>query len=184
MHIIELTAIAVALSMDAFAVSIAKGLSVPKLRFKEPALAGIYFGSFQALMPILGYFAASYFRTWIENFDHWIAFTLLGLIGFNMIRESFEKDKTENQDFGPRAMFPLAIATSIDALAIGISFSLLQVKIFTAAGFIGILTFLFSAVGVIIGNKIGCKCRTAAERLGGVILIVIGCKILIEHLLS
>ena len=145
--------------------------------------AGLYFGGFQALMPLLGYLLGMRFQHLIESFDHWIAFVLLVLIGGNMIRESFGKEEEElNASFGPKTMLPLAVATSIDALAVGVTFAFLQVQIVPAVGFIGIITFLFSFVGVKIGNIFGTRYKSKAELVGGIILIVIGIKILLEHL--
>ena len=183
MGIIELFLIGVGLSMDAFAVSICKGLSVRKLRLSHMLLAGLYFGVFQALMPVVGYFLGASFAGLIESYDHWITFFLLALIGGNMIRESrADEDEEQNADFSPRAMLPLAVATSIDALAVGVSFAFLQVRILPAVGLIGVTTFCFGMAGVKIGNLFGARYRAKAEFAGGVILILIGAKILLEHL--
>ena len=183
MGIIELFLIGVGLSMDAFAVSICKGLSVRKLRLSHMLLAGLYFGVFQALMPVVGYFLGASFAGLIESYDHWITFFLLALIGGNMIRESrADEDEEQNADFSPRAMLPLAVATSIDALAVGVSFAFLQVRILPAVGLIGVTTFCFGVAGVKIGNLFGARYRAKAEFTGGVILILIGAKILLEHL--
>ncbi|MBE6756567.1 MAG: manganese efflux pump [Ruminococcaceae bacterium] len=187
MSLSELFIIAVGLSMDAFAVAICKGLSVQKAKIKHMLITGLYFGLFQAGMPAIGYFVGKQFASYITRFDHWIAFVLLGLIGANMIRESLSKEEekccNENSSFGFRAMFPMAIATSIDALAIGVSFALLpDVNIVPAVSFIGITTFIFSFAGVKIGNVFGAKFESKAEFVGGVILILMGLKILLEHL--
>lgn len=169
--------------MDAFAVSICKGLSVGKLRISHLMLAGVYFGGFQALMPLIGYLLGSRFQGFIASFDHWIAFGLLVLIGANMIREAFsEEEGEENASFSFGTMFPLAVATSIDALAVGITFSFLQVNIFSAIALIGCTTFFISSAGVKIGNVFGLRYRRKAEIGGGIILILLGIKILIEHL--
>ena len=183
MSIIELLLLAIGLSMDAFAVSICKGLSVKKLEVKHALLAGLYFGGFQALMPVIGFFAGSYFADIISSYDHWVVFILLLLIGGNMIRESFDKDEENlNDSFGFKTMLLLAIATSIDALAVGVSFAFLQVNIVMAASFIGVVTFILSAIGIKIGNIFGTRYKSKAELAGGIILILIGLKILLEHL--
>jgi len=182
MHFAELFFIAVGLSMDAFAVSVCKGLSVRKLRPRHLLLAGLYFGGFQALMPVIGWLLGSRFETLIVSVDHWIAFGLLSLIGGNMIKESFSPEEEMNDDFGVKTMLLLAVATSIDALAVGITFAFLSVKILPAAGLIGLTTFLLSMAGVWIGQAFGARFKAGAERLGGVILILIGVKILLEHL--
>lgn len=178
----ELFVLAVGLSMDAFAVSICKGLSVMELKPKHALITGLYFGGFQALMPLLGYLLGKQFESLITNVDHWIAFVLLLLIGINMIRESRKKTEEMNASFRPSVMLPLAVATSIDALAIGVTFAFLQVNIVYAVGFIGVTTFLLSAVGVKIGNVFGLKFKSKAEIAGGVVLILMGVKILLEHL--
>ena len=180
----ELLSLAVGLSMDAFAVSICKGLSVSKVCPKHMLICGLYFGGFQALMPLIGYLLGVNFRSMIASVDHWIAFVLLSLIGANMLRESFSKDKDENVDasFGVKTMLLMAVATSIDALAVGVTFAFLEVNIVPAVSFIGITTFIFSAAGVLIGNIFGTKWKNKAEFAGGAILILIGLKILIEHL--
>lgn len=179
----ELFVIAVGLSMDAFAVAICKGLSVGKMRPKHALICGLWFGVFQALMPLIGYSLGTTFGRFIESFDHWVAFALLVLIGGNMIREALSKDEEEiDASFSPRAMFPLAIATSIDALAVGVTFALLDVHIVPAVSFIGCVTFVFSALGVKIGNIFGTKYKKPAEIVGGTVLILMGIKILLEHL--
>ena len=184
MGFFELLSLAVGLSMDAFAVSICKGLSVSKVCPKHMLICGLYFGGFQALMPLIGYLLGVNFRSMIASVDHWIAFVLLSLIGANMLRESFSKDKDENVDasFGVKTMLLMAVATSIDALAVGVTFAFLEVNIVPAVSFIGITTFIFSAAGVLIGNIFGAKWKNKAEFAGGAILILIGLKILIEHL--
>ena len=185
MGFVELFLIGIGLSMDAFAVSICKGLSVQHLRVRHMLLAGLYFGAFQALMPLLGYLLGAGFAGTIEAYDHWIAFLLLGLIGANMIREALsggEREK-QNDDFSFRAMLPLAVATSIDALAVGITLALLPgVNIAAAVLFIGCITFILSAVGLKVGNVFGLKYKNKAEMVGGAILILMGLKILLEHL--
>ena len=183
MRLWELFVIAVGLSMDAFAVSICKGLSVRRLKPKHVLIVGLYFGGFQALMPLLGYFLGKQFQSLITSADHWIAFILLGLIGFNMIREARNGDEENlNDSMGVKAMLPLAVATSIDALAVGITFAFLQVQIAPAVSFIGVTTFLLSAAGVKIGNVFGMKYKAKAELFGGIVLILMGLKILLEHL--
>ncbi len=183
MSLLELFIIAVGLSMDAFAVSICKGLSVPKMKLGHAVTCGIYFGGFQALMPAVGYLLGSQFEALITRIDHWIAFILLGIIGINMIRESKEEDAEKlDSSFGAKAMLPLAVATSIDALAVGVTFAFLKVNIVWAVTFIGVVTFIFSAVGVKVGNVFGMRYKARAELAGGVILVLMGCKILLEHL--
>ena len=182
MGFIELLLIAVGLSMDAFAVSVCKGLSVKKVGVKHAALAGLYFGGFQFLMPVIGYLLGFRFESVIESIDHWVAFVLLAFIGGNMIKESFGKAEELNDDFGVKTMLLMAIATSIDALAVGITFAFLEVQILPAAGLIGVTTFLLSFVGIYIGNAFGIRYKSRAELAGGSILVVIGVKILLEHL--
>lgn len=185
MGILDLIITGIALSMDAFAVSIGKGLSVKSLQVRHSLIVGTYFGGFQALMPLLGFILASSFAEYIRRFDHWIAFTLLALIGANMIREALTGgDEKENASFGIKTMLPLALATSIDALATGVTFAMTQTNIWIAIAISGATTFLFSAAGLKIGNVFGNKYRAKAELLGGVILILMGIKILIEHLLE
>ena len=183
MNFIDIFLIGIALSMDAFAVSICKGLSVKKVSAKHVLTVGVYFGGFQALMPTLGFLLGYKFESFITNIDHWIAFVLLAIIGGNMIREALGKDEDEeNDDFSVRAMLPLAVATSIDALTVGISFAFLGVDIVTAALLIGATTFVLSGVGIFVGNIFGSKYKSKAELAGGVVLILIGLKILLEHL--
>lgn len=183
MNLAELFIIAVGLSMDAFAVSVCKGLSVPKMKLSHCMICGAYFGGFQALMPALGYLLGSQFESMITQIDHWVAFVLLGIIGFNMVKESRECDE-ENLDasFGFKAMLPLAVATSIDALAVGVTFAFLKVNIVWAVLFIGSVTFILSAAGVRVGYVFGAKYKGKAELTGGLILIIMGTKILLEHL--
>ena len=184
MGIIELFLIAFGLSMDAFAVSVCKGLSTRKLEPKHYLLIGVWFGGFQAFMPTVGYILGSAFEQYITVFDHWAAFILLLLIGGNMIKEGFSKnDEQPNDSFSAKTMSILAIATSIDALAVGITFALLpDVDIGIAVCFIGITTFLLSGAGLKIGNIFGLKYKSKAEIVGGVILVLMGTKILLEHL--
>ncbi len=183
MDTLELIIIAIGLAMDAFAVSICKGLSVSRLRVKHSVITGAWFGAFQAIMPLIGYLLGVQFEKYITSVDHWITFVLLGIIGANMIREALSKDDDEVCDsFGVRAMFPLAIATSIDALAVGVTFAVLSVNIALAVILIGVITFALSSVGVKLGNVFGAKFKTPAEIAGGSVLILLGLKILIEHL--
>ena len=178
----ELFIIAVGVSMDAFAVSICKGLSIRTLRAGHPASAALWFGGFQALMPLLGYYLGISFAEFVSDVDHWIAFLLLGIIGGNMIKESFSGEECEyTPDFSFRTMIGLAVATSIDALAIGVSFSFLKVNIWTAVLLIGVTTGCFSAAGVCIGKFFGCRFKSKAEFAGGFILVAMGLKILLEH---
>jgi putative Mn2+ efflux pump MntP len=186
MSLLEIVLIAVGLATDAFAVSITLGLSIKKLKPTKIIIPGMYFGFFQFAMPLIGYFAGIYFTKKIEKFDHWIAFALLGLIGAKMIKDSFSKEhceeKTDKNTFGLIKMLVLAVATSIDALAIGVTFALFKVNIYTAVLIIGIITFFIAMCGVIIGNIFGIKFRSKAEFIGGAVLIIIGIKIVIEHM--
>ena len=181
MELPELLLIAVGLSMDAFAIAICKGLSVKKLKVRHAVITGTYFGGFQALMPLLGYLLGIQFEYYIDAVDHWIAFFLLSVIGLNMIRES-RNEHCENVggSFGPKNMLVLALATSIDALAVGVTLAFLRVNIVPAVLLIGIITFTFSAAGVKIGNVFGTKFKSGAELTGGLILIIIGVKILFD----
>ncbi len=183
MSLFELFLIAVGLSMDAFAVAVCKGLAMPKMNWKGAAVVGLYFGGFQALMPFLGYLLGSGFKEAISAYDHWVAFILLALIGGNMIRESLE-DKEESLDasLNFRSMVLLAIATSIDALAVGVTLAFLAVPILSSVCFIGVVTFCLSLVGVKVGNVFGCKYKSKAEFVGGLVLILIGLKILLQHM--
>ena len=181
----ELFIIAVGLSMDALAVAICKGLSMAKMSWKKGIIVGLWFGGFQALMPLIGYLLGAQFESKITAFDHWIAFILLGLIGGNMIREGVSGDEEKTDDsVSIKSMLPLAIATSIDALAVGVTFAFLRVTIAYAVSFIGVITFLLSTVGVKVGNVFGARYKSKAEIAGGVILILMGLKILIEHLMG
>ena len=183
MGLLEFFILAVGLSMDAFAVSVCKGLAMPKITVKKAAVVGIWFGGFQALMPALGYLLGSQFKDSITAIDHWIAFILLGIIGGNMIREACSGEcENESDSLDIKTMFLLAVATSIDALAVGITFAFLKVNIAAAVSFIGITTFIISAAGVKIGNIFGTKYKSKAELAGGIILILLGLKILLEHL--
>ena len=183
----ELFLLAVGLSMDAFAVSVCKGLSVKKATLKESAICGSWFGGFQALMPLIGFFLGTLFAKAIESFDHWIAFGLLVIIGINMLKEAFSKECEccgENQaDFSVKTMFVMAVATSIDALAVGVSLAMAgDVNIVVAVILIGVTTFLLSGAGVKIGNIFGSRYEKKAQIAGGVILVLLGIKILLEHL--
>lgn len=183
MGLIELFLIAVGLSMDAFAVSVCKGLAMPKCTFKKAAIVGLWFGGFQALMPAIGYILGAQFQEAIASIDHWIAFVLLALIGGNMVHEALDNDEEEaDASLDVKTMFLLAVATSIDALAIGITFAFLKVNIIPAVCFIGIVTFIISFAGVKIGNVFGARYKNKAEIVGGIILILLGLKILLEHL--
>lgn len=183
MGLLELFVIAVGLSMDAFAVSICKGLSVRELKPKHALTVGVYFGGFQILMPLIGFALGVRFQSFITSIDHWIAFVLLGLIGANMIRESREQDEENLSDsFSFGTMLPLAVATSIDALAVGVTFAFLQVSILPAVCFIGATTFILSCIGIRIGHVFGLKYKSRAELFGGAVLILMGTKILLEHL--
>ena len=183
MSLIELFLIAVGLSVDAFAVSVCKGLSVRKAEPRHSLIVGAYFGGFQALMPALGYVLGRQFESLITSVDHWIAFVLLGIIGGNMIREALKGEQEElDGSFTFKAMLPLAIATSIDALAMGVTFAFLQVQIVPAVLFIGVTTFVLSAIGLKVGNVFGAKYKSRAELFGGVVLVLMGVKILLEHL--
>ena len=184
MGIVELFLIAVGLSMDAFAVSVCKGLSTRQLKPKHYLIIGAWFGGFQALMPTIGYLLGSTFEKYITRYDHWVAFVLLSFIGGNMLKEGFSKDtETTDSSFGGSAMAVLAVATSIDALAVGITFALLpNVNIIAAVCFIGAITFIISGAGLKVGNVFGLKYKSKAEIAGGIILILIGIKILLEHL--
>ena len=183
MSLLELFLLAVGLSMDAFAVSVCKGLSVRRGSMKQALTVGIWFGGFQALMPFLGYLLGITFFSLITSIDHWIAFVLLVFIGFNMIREARSDEENESNDrFDFKTMLPLAVATSIDALAVGVTFAFLRVNIVPAVSFIGCITFLLSAIGLKAGNIIGAKNRSREEFAGGLVLILMGIKILLEHL--
>ena len=183
MSIFELFLVAVGLSMDAFAVAVCKGLATGKVRLRHMLIPGVWFGAFQALMPLIGYFLGSRFEKYIVSVDHWIAFVLLAGIGVNMLREALKNEESgEDASLAVKVMLPLALATSIDALAVGVTFGFLQVRIVPAVCFIGCVTFLLSMGGVKIGSIFGAKYRKGAEIAGGVILILLGLKILLEHL--
>ncbi|MBR4391431.1 MAG: manganese efflux pump [Bacteroidales bacterium] len=188
MTFIELLLIAVGLSMDAFSVSVCKGLTSKRFSWSLALTCGLWFGFFQALMPVIGYFLGAQFQQYIEAYDHWIAFGLLFLIGANMIREALsrkeedEASSSDNGSLGFKTMLLLAIATSIDALAVGVSFACIQVKLWSSVLIIGVTTFLFSILGVRIGNVFGSRFEKSAGIVGGIILILIGSKILLEHL--
>ena len=184
MDLLSLFLIAVGLSMDAFAVSVCKGLATPKYKLKYSMICGAWFGGFQAIMPTIGYLLGSTFEQYITAVDHWIAFVLLCFIGGNMIREALSKDEEKlDASFSFKTMLLLAIATSIDALAVGITFALLpDVNIVAAVLFIGATTFILSVTGVKVGNVFGTKYKSKAELAGGIILVLIGVKILLEHL--
>ena len=181
--VIELLLIGVGLSMDAFAVAVCKGLAMRKVNKKQAVVIGLFFGGFQALMPAIGYILGAQFQEAIASIDHWIAFVLLALIGGNMIHEALDNDEEEaDASLDVKTMFLLAVATSIDALAIGITFAFLKVNIIPAVCFIGIVTFIISFAGVKIGNVFGARYKNKAEIVGGIILILLGLKILLEHL--
>lgn len=185
MGILEIFLLGFSLAADAFAVSICKGLCMKKINWKKAIIIALYFGIFQAIMPTIGHFLVHSFENLVVEIDHWIAFILLGLIGGNMIKEALSKEQCENNyndnvDF--KTMSILAIATSIDALAVGITFAFLDVNLQVAVTMIGIITFILSIIGVKIGNKFGCKYEKKAQVAGGTILILIGLKILLEHL--
>ena len=183
MRVVELLLLSIGLAMDAFAVSVCKGISMKKMNWKKAIVIGLYFGGFQALMPTIGYFLGTAFQSLITSIDHWIAFILLGIIGGGMIKEAFEDDKENvNDDVGFKTMIILAIATSIDALAVGITFAFLNVNLILAVSLIGIITFIISVIGTKIGNRFGDKYERKAEMVGGIILIFLGIKILLEHI--
>ena len=182
MGILEILLISIGLAMDAFAVSICKGLSIKDLKAKNIIIVGLYFGIFQAGMPLIGFLLGKGFESFVTQIDHWIAFGLLSIIGVNMILETLKKEENINSDIGFKTMILLAIATSIDALAVGITFAFLEANIIGAIFTIGIVTFVISALGVMIGSKFGDKFEKKAQILGGIILIGMGIHILIEHL--
>ena len=196
MSIIEIILIGIGLAMDAFAVSISKGLSLKNMDWSKALLCGLYFGGFQFLMPVIGYFLGYGFSNFVETYASWVAFVVLVAIGVTSIRgaqsegqieaesehEGDSLDRLKNPDFGPKIMVPLAIATSIDALAVGVSFSFLKVNIWKASIIVGVVTFAIAIIGAKLGNIFGAKFKKTAEYLGGIILILIGFKILAEHL--
>ncbi|MGN0996692.1 MAG: manganese efflux pump MntP family protein [Candidatus Ventricola sp.] len=181
----ELFVIALGLSMDAFAVSICKGLSVRRCTVRHMLICGLYFGVFQAAMPLIGYILGAQFESLVTAIAPYIAFALLAFIGANMIREArSSEEEAVDDDFSVKAMIPLAVATSIDALAVGVSFAFLQVDIVPAVLFIGVTTFVCCVIGVKVGSLFGSKYKQSAEFFGGVVLILMGLKILLEHLLG
>lgn len=183
MSLLTLFILAIGLSMDAFAVAVCKGLAMKQITLKKAAIIGLWFGGFQAMMPAFGYLLGVQFKDMITAIDHWIAFVLLLLIGGNMIKEALSKEESEaNDSLAWKTMIVLAIATSIDALAVGITFAFLEVNIIAAVSFIGIITFICSSIGVKIGNLFGTRYKSKAEFAGGAILILLGTKILLEHL--
>ncbi len=183
MSFVELLLLAVSLAMDAFAVSVCKGLAVKKPRLSHAALCGLYFGFFQFLMPCIGYFITSSFERYVQRFNYWIAFAVLAFIGINMIRESFDEQKEADASFSVPTMLLLAVATSIDALAAGVSFAVLSAKLLGPALVIGAVTFVIAGAGVFIGGVVGNRFSGNAERLGGAVLICLGIKILLTGLL-
>ena len=187
MSIVELFLIGVGLSMDAFAVAVCQGLCMPKLNLRQGGVIALYFGGFQALMPLIGWFLGSQFAGYIQSFDHWVAFVLLALIGGNMVREALSPEEEEtscavNSKLDHKKLFVMAVATSIDALAIGVAFAFMDVLILPAVSLIGCTTFCLSLVGVVVGNFFGSRYKKRAELTGGIILILLGVKILLEHL--
>ena len=180
---ITLFVLAVGLSMDAFAVAVCKGLAMKKMSWKNAVIVGLWCGTFQALMPVIGYFLGVSFADRIKSVDHWIAFVLLALIGGNMIREAFGKEEERaSADLDVKTMFIMAVATSIDALAVGVTFAFLDQNMPLAVSLIGVTTFMLSMLGVKVGNLFGVKYKSKAEFIGGLILILLGAKILLEHL--
>lgn len=182
MSILDLILIAVGLSMDACAVSICKGLACREQNWRHNLLAGLYFGGFQGLMPVIGYLVGVNFSSAISSIDHWVAFVLLAFIGGSMIKEAFGPEEAVDASFRPKEMLTMAVATSIDALAVGVTFAFLSVDIVPAVSFIGVTTFCLSAVGVAIGHRFGARYKSRAELAGGIVLVLMGCKILLEHL--
>ena len=183
MSIVEIIVISIGLAMDAFAASICKGLAVKEINFRKCIVVGLYFGIFQALMPLIGYFLGSFLGDVILRVDHWIAFALLTFIGSSMLIDATSNKESHNNDnINFKTMFPLAIATSIDALAIGVTFAFLKVNIIISVLFIGIITFVLSTIGAKIGNKFGNKYEKASQILGGLILLALALKILLTHL--
>ena len=188
MSFVEIFLIGIGLSMDAFAVSICQGLSMKKLNWRHAGVIALFFGGFQAMMPLLGWFLGSQFASYIQQFDHWVAFVLLAIIGFNMLREALSDDEDEEEECGCgekldlKRLFLMAVATSIDALAVGVTFAFLEVTVLPAVSIIGCTTFCLSLVGVAVGNYFGARFKKSAEISGGAILILLGLKILLEHL--
>ncbi len=186
MGTIEIVLLALGLSMDALAVAMCLGLTITNKKRSKALIIGLYFGGFQFLMPVIGYYLGTTFADQIKSFDHWVAFGLLFLVGGKMIKESIEQGDSCPNIGEPsmrfKKMLPLAIATSIDALAVGISFAFLQVNVYHASSIIGVITLVLSSIGVMLGNILGSKCKAKAELLGGIILVLIGLKIILEHL--
>jgi len=184
MGIVEILLLAVGLSMDAFAVAVCKGLAIDRITVGKMAIVGLWFGAFQAIMPLIGYLLGNLFASYITSVDHWVSFGLLSLVGGIMIKEAFDKDgkKDENGDLGFLTMFLLALAESIDALAVGVTFAFIEVHIWLAVSVIGVTAFVISFVGVKIGSLFGSRFRSRAELAGGIILILIGAHIVLEHL--
>lgn len=183
MDVLSVVLIAVGLAMDALAVAICKGLSLRRPSVRDILIVGIWFGAFQALMPVIGFYLGSAMYDLISDYDHWIAFILLALIGINMVREGLSGEEEDSDaDVGPRAMLPLAVATSIDALAVGITFAMTEGSVAGPAVVIGVVTFLLSAIGVKAGSYLGARFGSVAEVVGGAILVLMGLKILLEHL--
>ena len=182
MRLLEIVAIGISLAMDAFAVSICKGLSMKKLNVKKAIIISVYFCAFQMIMPLIGYFCGSLLETFMNKVTHWIAFVLLTIIGINMIKESRDDEvEKRNDNVDLKTMLPLAIATSIDALAVGVTFAFTATNIFLSIIIIGTVTFIISFLGVVIGKKFGDKFQNKAELVGGIVLIIIGLKIVLEH---
>ena len=182
MSIAEILILSVGLAMDACAISVCKGLSVRRVMLRHALCVGLYFGISQGLMPLIGYLLGTNFASLIVSVDHWIAFSLLSVLGLNMIKESFEEAECQNPSFSVKVMLPMAIATSIDALAIGISFAFLNVAVIPAVCSIAIITFALSVAGIYVGNIFGAKYKSKAEMVGGLVLVCMGIKILFEHL--
>ena len=182
MNLSDIIVLSIGLAMDAFAVAICKGLSMKQFRIRYAFLIAFYFGAFQAGMPLLGYLLGTAFASFVASIDHWVAFLLLGLIGANMIKESFSEEEHIDERLDTPTLILLAIATSIDALAAGVTFAFLPVSVYTAVAWIGILTFLICFCGVYIGKRFGTYFRNKAEFAGGAILILLGLRILLEHL--
>ena len=184
MGLTEIIFIAIGLSMDAFAVAVTLGMSVQKPRLKEIIIPGIYFGFFQALMPLIGFLAGTYFANKIQEVEHWVAFVLLGLVGGKMIKDSFSKEEKKKEDnpFHFAKMLLLAIATSIDALAVGVTFAFFKINIVMAMAIIGCITFFIASCGVVVGNIFGTRFKSKAEFIGGLVLVGLGVKIVVEHL--
>lgn len=184
MGVLEIIVISIGLAMDAFAVSVCKGLAMKKLDIKKMIIVGLYFGGFQGIMPLVGYLLGANFESFVTKVDHWIAFVLLSIIGINMIKEAFKSEcdcESHNDSVAFKTMIGLAIATSIDALAVGITLAFLKANLMAVVLSIGIITFVLSMMGVWIGNKFGNKYESKAQITGGLILIIMGAKILFEH---